>query len=103
MRVWPSAMAAIMAYRCEMDLSPGNPISPETEVAGAIFLCMRIPFYAGRTARTLKLEPGATGLRLLSARRAHDQWLAWSKPAEGQRLAYDADRESGGLGKSGEF
>jgi hypothetical protein len=31
----PAAMAAIKAYRCEIDLSPGTAMVPRTERAGA--------------------------------------------------------------------
>jgi hypothetical protein len=36
--VVPSAIAAIMAARCEMDLSPGNSILPRILLAEAIFI-----------------------------------------------------------------
>jgi len=39
MRVSPSAIAAIMAYRWEIDLSPGRQMDPEKDEAGEIRLC----------------------------------------------------------------
>lgn len=45
MRVAPSAMEPMRAYRCEIDLSPGSVMVPETEEAGVMTFLMRI-FYS---------------------------------------------------------
>src|SRR6266446_2188736 len=45
MRVGPSAIAASMAYRCEIDLSPGRRTAPEMRRAGEILSCMRNPHF----------------------------------------------------------
>src|SRR5260221_10050353 len=47
MRVVPSAIAASMAYRCEIDLSPGKRTAPAMRRAGEILSCMRNPHFRG--------------------------------------------------------
>src|SRR3954464_13398314 len=54
--VVPSAIPPSMAYRCEMDLSPGRRTEPESPLAGRITMsldCMRFLQYSGMAERVL--------------------------------------------------
>lgn len=51
-RVSPSAIDAIMAARCEMDLSPGNATSPISETAG-----LTVIFAINRIGRPVLTQP----------------------------------------------
>src|SRR4051812_39384888 len=51
MRLAPSAMDAIIAYRCEIDLSPGSAMAPDTRAAGEMRFCMSaVSFYCTKAA-----------------------------------------------------
>lgn len=62
MRVAPSAMEAISAYRCEIDLSPGRVMTPETEDAGVMTFLMRILYSKAPRETNSALRRGARSL-----------------------------------------